>query len=95
LWEGTQIDNMQDCVTKKRTNHFTCPETLARGKRNGRHTHPERTARGERNGNAKLTDAQWQEALALWQTGEWTQTALGQRYSVSQTSISRRLKHLP
>lgn len=94
LWEGTQIDNMQDCVTKGRNNHVTCPETLARGERNGRYTHPERTARGERNGNAKLTDVQWEEALALWKSGEWTQTALGKRYGVSQTAISRRLKHL-
>lgn len=94
LWEGTQVDNMQDCVAKGRNGNVTHPERLARGDRSGLRLHRDRAPRGERNVNAKLTDAQWEEALALWQSGDWTQTALGKRYGVSQHAIWSRLKHL-
>lgn len=94
LWLGTQSDNMQDCIQKRRNGAVTHPESAARGNRNGLRLHRERAARGERNGNAKLTDVQWQEALVLWQSGEWTQTALAKRYGVTKSSISKRLKHL-
>jgi DNA-binding CsgD family transcriptional regulator len=53
----------------------------------------ERAARGERIHNAKLTDAQWQEALGLYATGEWSIRRLAQRYRVNRTSIKNRLKH--
>jgi HNH endonuclease len=53
----------------------------------------ERAARGERSGNAKLTDAQWQEALALYATGEWPSRRLAARYGVNKSSILSRLKH--
>lgn len=94
LWLGTRSDNMQDCLRKGRNGAVTHPESATRGDRNGLRLHRDRAARGERNGNAKLTDTQWTEALALWQSGEWTQTALAKRYGVGKSSISRRLKHL-
>jgi len=53
----------------------------------------ERAARGERSGNAKITDAQWQEALALYATGEWPSRRLAARYGVDKSAILRRLKH--
>jgi hypothetical protein len=92
LWLGTQSQNLQDASAKGQMSH---PETRLRGDAHPARLHPERLARGERNGNAKLTDAQWQEALILHATGAWSQTRLGQRYGVSQTAISRRLKHCP
>lgn len=93
LWLGTQSQNMQDSVQKGRNMHVTRPETLARGDRHGLRIHRDRAPRGERNVNSKMTDAQWQEAFALYATGQWTQTQLAKRYRVHQTSISSRLKH--
>jgi HNH endonuclease len=72
----------------------TNPERLARGDKNGLRLHRDRAARGERHGNAKLTDAQWHEALALYATGLWSQRRLAKRYGITRTAIQSRLKHL-
>lgn len=57
LWVGSNQDNSNDCVKKKR--HVfgdrmwsvRFPEKLARGNKNGSHTHPEKRACGERHGS--------------------------------------------
>lgn len=59
----------------------------------GTHQRRVHAARGERIHNAKITDAQWQEALALYATGEWGMRRLAARYGVNRTSIKNRLKH--
>lgn len=59
----------------------------------GTHQRRVHAARGERSANCKITDAQWQEALALYATGEWSSRRLAERYGVDKSSILRRLKH--
>jgi len=93
LWEGTQTANMVDCVDKRRNGNVTHPELLARGNRSGLRVHRDRAPRGERNANWIISDAEWAEALTLWDSGMWTQTALAERYGVSQHAIWSRLKH--
>ena len=59
----------------------------------GSHARRVHAARGERSRNCKITDAQWQEALTLYATGEWSIRRLAKRYGVNRSSIKRRLKH--
>jgi hypothetical protein len=92
LFLGTHVDNMQDMASKGRQRYQAHPESILRGDEHPARLHPERMARGERQPLSKLTDAQWQEALALYATGTWSQERLGQRYGVSQASICRRLR---
>lgn len=57
LWAGSNQDNRDDCVRKKRhvfgDNMWSVrfPEKVARGDRHNTKTHPERIARGERHGS--------------------------------------------
>lgn len=77
----------------ERHGSVTHPERVPRGDRSGLRLHRDRAARGERHPNAKLTDAQWQEALELRTTQGWSLRRLAQRYSVHKNAIQQRLKH--
>ena len=44
---------------------------------------------GEDNGAVKLTEPQVLEIRKLYASGKWTQTRLAERYSVTQTTVSR------
>ena len=48
-----------------------------------------RAARGEKNGRAKLRDRERVEIAALYNTGNFTQTALAKRFNVSQVRVSQ------
>lgn len=50
--------------------------------RRGRH------ARGLALPHAKLSDEAKAEMFVLWDSGEWTQTALGRKFGVSQQRVS-------
>lgn len=55
LYEGTDADNVRDCVSRGRNRNgsLTHPERMARGDRSGARLHPERRPWGDRNGSRK------------------------------------------
>jgi len=109
LFLGTHTDNMQDMIAKGRgvmqTNpapviarlkqwneqHPTRPQTS--GDRNGMRLHPASVLRGDKSPRMKLTEAQLQECIALYATGQWTFKQLGTRYGVTGRAISYRILH--
>lgn len=111
LFLGTQLDNMQDCVSKGRQGYITHPERVLRGEAHPARLHPERMARGDMNGMRlhpesvlrgdkspvhKLTEAQLAEAIRLYATGQWTLKQLGHRYGVTGVAVGVRIrKHKP
>jgi len=80
LWQGTVLENVFDCIAKKRN---------PSGVNHGSHLHPE-NFRGELNGSAKLTQTQADEIRSLYgkkRHGKLGLVALGERYGVSSTAI--------
>ena len=47
---------------------------------------------GEKHHSSKLTDAQHEEMLGLWATGNYTKSALAKKYGVTLSAISRRIR---
>lgn len=77
LFAGTQKDNIQDAVAKRR---------MCGGDRHHSRQRPEGLARGNENGNAKLTP---EKVLEIWSLiGTMSQTSIGRMFGVSQTVIS-------
>ncbi len=64
------------------------PECLARGDRHGTHTHPERLARGSASCKAKVTEDDAREIRRLYAAGGVTQRVLGERFGLTQSSVS-------
>jgi group I intron endonuclease len=50
---------------------------------------PQQPQRGEANHNAVLTEAQVAEIRRLYQTGQWSQQVLADRFGVSQSTVSQ------
>jgi hypothetical protein len=109
LFLGTQTDNMQDCARKGRNVMQTKPERFIEGlrrwleehptrpqtsgDRNGMRLHPESILRGDKSPVMKVTEAQVEEAVRLFATGEWTYTQLGKRYGITGPGIRYRIQH--
>ena len=93
LIDGTGTDNAADCIARGRNN-------AARGERHGSRTHPERWPRGERCGGSVLTEQAVIEIRDLYQSGEFTQMELADRFSVKRETIGNvirgnRWSHIP
>lgn len=82
LYAGTQKQNREDAVKRKRT---------ATAERHGMHTHPESRCIGEHNGNSKLTGAQVSEAQVLHSQGV-SMGQLAKRYGISRQAISYHIR---
>lgn len=104
LFLGTNAENTADRHAKGRSARGdrsglrVHPERAARGIRNARYTMPERTAHGERHGNAKLTEQQAKDILALRTSGR-TGYDVASYYGVCAATVShiwtrRSWKHL-
>lgn len=73
LFLGTQADNLQDMVRKRRHSW---------------QAHPERVPRGEAHPSTRLSDAGVEEIRNLRSKG-WTQVSLAKRFGVGRTQIGR------
>lgn len=82
LFLGTQKDNADDMEKKGRGKHIKGDSHYSR-------IQPERLARGESNGWAKLVASQVLEIRSLYATGTTTQTAIAERFGVSQGTIGQ------
>src|ERR1051325_10682533 len=86
LYEGTQKQNMEDCVRRGR---------IARGLRTGRYTHPEawdakhRNMRGEGNSAAKLTKHAVRSIRFLLECGYLSRKEVANRFHVSKPLIDK------
>lgn len=106
LFLGTKTDNMQDAKAKGRLTssgdtHWTRqhPELTQRGERHYSRKHPELVPCGEGHWNSKLTGSAVAEIRALYATGEFSQSALGRKFGITQSVISEivhriRWKHI-
>lgn len=83
LWAGTQLDNINDMVSKGRA---------ATGIRSGAHTHPEKWKRGEENSSSKLTSSQVIEMRKRRDEGNATIMALCKDYGVCKRTVALILK---
>jgi len=108
LWLGTHTDNVHDMHAKGRSIFQKDPERATAGlrhwgqehhirpeisgNRNGTHTHPESVLRGEKHPNSKLTDTQWAELFTLWNTGQWTKSALARRFDISKVRVGQKIR---
>lgn len=95
LFLGTQLDNITDCVSKKR-NAFgarhgskTKPERVARGERHGFTLHPESIPKGERNGNSRLTNKRVIAIRREYAKGGITQARLANRLGIPLAHLNR------
>jgi HNH endonuclease len=108
LFLGTHSDNMQDAIRKGRNGMVTHPERAINGirrwnlahpkrpqtsgDRNGMRLHPESVLRGDNNPQTKMTEAQLEEAIALYAQGPWTLAQLGKRYGVTGVAVGVRIR---
>jgi hypothetical protein len=90
--EGTQLENVRDCITKgrdargERNGSRLHPERRARGDRHGSRTHPERLPRGEDHARAKLTVQDVIEVRRLAVNG-LQQRSIASRFGVCQATV--------
>ena len=77
LWEGTHQDNMDDMKRKGRT--VTGLRNNLTGKNRKGSSHP----------RTKLTEQDAIRIRELYSTGRYTQTEIGNRYGIAQTSVSQ------
>lgn len=97
LWLGTKSDNMRDMFAKRRDAWHTKPERMRAGAAKAGETLRLHGARGEKHANAKLTDAQVAEILAVWRPfkgpaasrGFVTVEQLAARYGVSRSLVCK------
>lgn len=109
LWEGTNLDNIKDCVAKRRHWTWTKPERRAVGDRNGSrthpdnypkgdkhwaHLHPEKRPKGSSHGAAILTEQQVLDIREKYSKGDVTQEYLGRIYGVGQLTISKIIRRI-
>lgn len=81
MWVLHHCDNV-GCVRPDHLYAGSHTENVADRDRRGR------TLSGERHGSARVSDADIAEIRRLYSTGAWTQSALAQRFDVSQAWIS-------
>lgn len=109
LWEGTNLDNIKDCVVKGRHWTKTHPEKRAFWDRNGSRKHPEnypkgndhwahnfpeKRPKGEKHGAAILTEEQARTILHRYATENISQSQLGDEYGVGQMTISKLVRRI-
>lgn len=109
LWEGTNLDNIIDCVAKRRHWTWTNPEKRPYGEKNGSRKHPEKypkgdkhwahlhtekRPRGSKHGAAILTEDQVIEIKQKYKQGGISQSQLGDQYGVGQMTISKIIRGL-
>lgn len=95
LFQGTQLENKQDCIAKGRVRAASGdehglirhPERRARGERHGSQTQPDSVPRGEGHGNAKLTDALVLVIREAYGHGA-SQSGLARIYGLSVATVS-------
>lgn len=80
LLPGTQAENIQDAVERKR---------MAAGNNHGLRKHPERAPMGERHAGALLTEEKVRLIRAMHANGEGSYGKLAQQFGVSSTTIAR------
>jgi hypothetical protein len=85
LFEGTDYDNVQDCVRKGRHGHGTLG--APRGKLNGMHTHPESRPIGEKNHFSKLKEEQVRQIKRML-ADKMSHSAIAAKFSVSRGLVS-------
>lgn len=90
LFEGTNEDNVADCVAKGRE---------PSGDRHGSHTHPERWARGDRNKSSKLTPVEVTVIRGMGSAGV-SRSSIARsvgisRYAVRSILDGRTWRHIP
>jgi hypothetical protein len=95
LWLGTNYENRQDSVCKKRHSHGKerseiMKRVAARGDRNGSRTHPEKLPRGprpdfqgENHFNAKLT-AEHVLYIRMWRDGGFTYSSIAKVFGITK-----------
>lgn len=83
LFLGTHAENMEDMAKKGRWK----PRAVPTGDAHHMRRCPELVKRGEENQTAKLTEEQVKEIRQLFGTGEWTKTALAEKFGVTRTNI--------
>ena len=79
LFDGTQLENMQDAVKKNK---------MAVGVKNGSYTHPDLRVRGESHGMSKLSEETVVEIRKRYSQGNISQRELANLVSVNQPTIS-------
>lgn len=79
LFAGTQKENIQDAVRKRR---------MAYGDRNWARKHPELVKRGEVAGNSKLSDAQ---VLTIWSMTKWKieDSEIAREFGISYATVGQ------
>ena len=88
---GTQKDNMQDMVKRRRSakgdrhGFHTHPERVPRGDKHYLRQHPELSPRGEKNGCCKLTE---DNVRAIFHT-KGTHKQIAEEYGVHNSQVSR------
>lgn len=93
LFLGTHQDNTADRHAKARdargdnNGSRRHPEARPRGNRNTSRSHPELLRRGESHGMSKLDNVKVLTIRSEYETGFFSQIALGERYGVSQALI--------
>jgi len=100
LFLGSQKDNIQDMLEKRRHGFWLHPDSPARGDKNGARLYPERLTRGENLWSAKLSEEDVKEIRRLYAAGILTQKSLRERYEVCKSTIQAILnrktwKHVP
>jgi hypothetical protein len=100
IYAGTNLDNVRDAMQRGRT---------PTGDRNGSRLHPEKRQRGdghwarraaemptkgEGNGNAKLNRTDIEEIRRLYASGKYSQSQLGRKFGITQTSVGRIVNRL-
>src|SRR5207248_1886939 len=83
LFVGTHLNNMEDKGRKGRQ---------AKGATHGARQHLERWKRGVDHPNARLSDAQVQEARRVYAEGRTSQSALAKSLGIAQSSLSMILR---
>lgn len=96
---GTQLENIQDRVKKRRSAAGLRNGRSTQPERNGAYTHPERIPRGEKHPFAKLTEDNVRAIRQRYASGGITQQALADEYGVGNSVICtivkrKRWKHV-
>lgn len=87
LWEGTNDDNMQDCIAKGR--HISQNPSSVSGENHFYNRKPELRPKGEKNSRAKLKDADVIEIIRMTREGIIPRNQIALMYGVSKGVIGK------